>query len=330
MKKKEFTIGVDVSKRTLDIHCSELGVHTKIENNKQGFKAFEGFCKIHKIEYSESVVILEYTGGYEYRFLHYCIAKNLDFVRVSGLAIKRSMGIVRGKTDKVDSARIAQYGVEKHRTLEVSKPLNINILNLKELLGFRKRLIRENAGYKKQMAERKHIHDLKHQDIIVKILAQKTKSNLKQIEEIEIAINQIIADNEDFLKNFNLLTSVRGIGKINAWMTIAYTENFTAFKDARSYAVYVGVVPFEHSSGSSIRGKTRVSHIANKELKQELTQAARSAIQWDQETKLYAMKKLECKHYMVVLNNVKFKLIMRMFAVIKRREKYVDKYKIAA
>jgi transposase len=179
------------------------------------------------------------------------------------------------------------------------------------------------------MAERKHIHQLKHQDTIIKILAQKMKSNLKQIEEIEIEINGLIGENEAFLKNFNLLMSVRGIGKINAWMTIAYTENFKAFKDARAYAVYVGVVPVEHSSGSSIRGKTRVSHMANKELKQELTQAARSAIQWDEVTKLYALKKLECKHYMVVLNNIKFKLIMRMFAVIKRGENYVDKYKLA-
>jgi transposase len=258
------------------------------------------------------------------------MANELAYVRVSGLAIKRSMGITRGKTDKVDSARIAQFGLEKYRSLEVSKPLNTSILQLKELLGFRKRLIRENAGYKKQTAERKHIYEFKHTDLICKTLAQKIKTNLVQIEEVEMAINCIIEGNIDFQKSFYLLTSVRGIGKINAWMTIAYTENFTAFKDARAYAVYVGVVPFEHSSGSSIRGKTRVSHMANKELKQELTQAARSAIQWDQETKEYAMKKLENKHYMVVLNNVKFKLIMRMFAVVKRGEKYVDKYKNVA
>jgi transposase len=149
MQKKEFTLGIDVSKNTLDIYCAELEKHLKIVNNKQGFREFENFCKIHKIEFSEAIVILEYTGGYEYRFLHYCMSKDLAYVRVSGLAIKRSMGIVRGKTDKVDSARIAQYGVEKYRVLEVSNPLNINILNLKELLGFRKRLIRENAGYKK-------------------------------------------------------------------------------------------------------------------------------------------------------------------------------------
>jgi transposase len=330
MQKKQFTLGVDVSKRTLDIHCAELNAHIKIDNDSKGFKALESFCKTNQIKYSNTVVILEYTGGYEYRFLHYCLAKNLNYVRVSGLAIKRSMGIVRGKTDKIDSARIAQFGIEKYRSLEISKPLNTSILNLKELLGFRKKLIRENASYKKQIAERKHIHQANNQEIIIKILTQKLKTNTTQIIEIETAINTLIESNTAFVKSFDLLCSVRGIGKINAWMTIAYTENFSAFKDARAYAVYVGVVPFEHSSGSSIRGKTRVSHMANKELKQELTQAARSAIQWDTETKLYAERKLGSKHYMVVLNNVKFKLILRMFAVVKRGVKYVDKYKNVA
>ena len=117
---------------------------------------------------------------------------------------------------------------------------------------------------------------------------------------------------------------------VNALMTIAYTENFIGFTNPRSYAVYVGVVPFEYSSGTSIRGRKRVSPIANKELKQELNQAARSAIQWDPELKDYAIRKMTNKCYGIVLNNVKFKLILRMFAVVKRQAVYVDNYKKAA
>ena len=113
-------------------------------------------------------------------------------------------------------------------------------------------------------------------------------------------------------------------------MTIAYTENFTSFTNPRSYAVYVGVIPFDHSSGTSIKGKKRVSPIANKELKQELNQAAKSAIQWDKEMQQYANRKLMTKHYAIVLNNIKFKLILRMFAVVKRGENYVDNYTVAA
>lgn len=68
----------------------------------------------------------------------------------------------------------------------------------------------------------------------------------------------------------------------------------------------------------------------NKELKQELTQAARSAIQWDPELREYALRKMNNKCYNVVLNNVKFKLILRMFAVVKKQSKYVDNYQKVA
>lgn len=94
--------------------------------------------------------------------------------------------------------------------------------------------------------------------------------------------------------------------------------------------MYAGVVPFEYTSGTSIKGKKRVSQIANKELKQELNQAAKSAIQWDEEMKQYAHRLIDKKHYRIILNNVKFKLILRMFAVVKKGELYVDRYKLTA
>ncbi|MGE7423122.1 transposase, partial [Pedobacter suwonensis] len=87
-----------------------------------------------------------------------------------------------------------------------------------------------------------------------------------------------------------------------------------------------GVVPFKTRSGTSIKKKDRVSNIANKELKQELNQAAKTAMQHDPEIKAYATRKLEKKPYPLVLNNVKFKLILRMFSLVKRKEKYVEEY----
>uniref|UniRef100_UPI00135764DE transposase n=1 Tax=Sphingobacterium composti TaxID=363260 RepID=UPI00135764DE len=95
----------------------------------------------------------------------------------------------------------------------------------------------------------------------------------------------------------------------------------------RKYAVYVGVIPFEHTSGSSIKGPKRVSHIAHKELKNELNQAA---MPHDSELNAYAERKLKDKAYPLVLNNVKFKLILRMFALVKRGVMYVDNYRKAA
>jgi transposase len=273
---------------------------------------------------------MEYTGGYEYKLLQFCESHSLAFTRIPGLAIKNSLGISRGKNDKVDSLRIAQYGEEKHKLLKPSKPLNAAIISLKQLLNFRKRLVRENAGYQSSVKEREHMYNVNKKDIVIRTLEQKIKSNKKYIAAIEIEMMKIVAADEKISTNYKLITSIKGIGKVNGIMTIAYTENFTSFNNPRQYAVYVGVVPFDHSSGISIKGRKRVSHIANKELKQELNQAARSALQWDKEMKTYAENKLKTKCYKIVLNNIKFKLILRMFAVVKRGEMYVENYRHAA
>lgn len=330
MKKFDYRIGVDVSKLTLDLHSAEHQQHLKITNNSEGLKLFLKWLKDLQIPLNNVLVVMEYTGGCEYRLIQFCEAKGISYSRIPGLAIKKSMGIVRGKNDKVDAFRIAQYADEKQKSLQPSKPFNQSIVKLKELLGLRKRLVRESAGYKATVKGRKDMYDSSNKDIHIKILNQKINQNQKWIAEIENEINNLILSEHALTINYTLLLSVRGIGKINAAMTIAYTENFTAFSNARSYAVYVGVVPFEYSSGTSINGRKRVSQIANKELKQELNQAAKSAIQWDEETKIYAQRLIEKKHYRIILNNVKFKLITRMFSVVKKGELYVDIYKKSA
>lgn len=330
MKKWKFTLGVDVSKLTLDISCSELNAYIKIKNGSEGFIQFLKWCTSLNIDLKESFLVLEYTGGYEYKLLQFCEVHAIVYARIPGLEIKNSMGITRGKNDKVDSLRIAQYGEEKYKSLQPSKPLNPTIIRLKELLAFRKRLVRENAGYKSSIKGREHMYEKNKKDILLKVLYQKLKANAKIITDLESEMMKIIAHNEQMELNYTLITSIKGIGKINALMTLAYTENFTSFSNPRSYAVYVGVVPFDHSSGTSIHGRKRVSHIANKELKQELNQAARSAMVWDKEMNAYAERKMETKCYKIVLNNIKFKLILRMFAVVKKGEMYVDNYKKVA
>lgn len=330
VKKPAFTIGTDVSKSTLDVYCTEVNKHIKVSNDSIGFKAFLKFCKEQKINLNDALIVLEYTGGYEYRWIQFCASKNIPYVRIPGLAIKRSLGISRGKNDRVDATRIANYGDEKFKQLEPEKPINTSILKLKELLGFRKRLVRESAGYKASIKERNHMYEVPKSDIINKMLQKKLDANDALLLQIEEAINDLILTDQALLTNYKLLTSIKGIGNVNAWMTIAYTENFTSFTSARSYAVYVGVIPFDHTSGTSIKGKRRVSKLANKELKQELSQAAKSAIIWNEEMKEYATRKLTNKPYGIVVNNVKFKLILRMFTVVKKGENYVDILKKAA
>jgi transposase len=166
--------------------------------------------------------------------------------------------------------------------------------------------------------------------MITRIARAKIKADEKYISQVEQEIKDLIESSQELFQNYRIITSIKGIGEVNAWMTIAYTENFTSFKDARTYGVFVGVIPFGHDSGTSIKGRKRVSHLANKELKSELSQAAKSAIVHDKELHIYAERKFKNKDYGVVLNNVKFKLILRMFSLVKRQEMYVENYKRSA
>ncbi|MDQ3842583.1 MAG: IS110 family transposase [Bacteroidota bacterium] len=151
------------------------------------------------------------------------------------------------------------------------------------------------------------------------------------IDKVEAAIKNIIAADEQMSRNFELLTSIPGIGKVNAWMSIAYTENFEAFADGRKYGAYCGVVPYDHLSGKSIKGKSKVSHMANKVVKAELTMAAKASVQHDPEMKGYYERRAALgKHHMAILHEVKFKLILRMFAVGHKGEAYVKNLKSAA
>lgn len=330
MKNWKIILGVDVSKLTLDVCWAERKLHIRIENNSKGFGVFKKWCKTNQIKLEETLVVMEYTGGYEYRFVQFCESGNIAYCRVPGLEIKQSMGMTRGKSDQADAYRIGQYGEEKRRRLEPSKPLNNKVLKLRQLLSFRKRLIRETAGLTCTIKERQHMYGVVQTDTIILVAQAKIKENKKHIARVEDEVTDLIKNDDSMLQNYRIISSIKGIGPVNAWMTIAYTENFTSFTDARKYAVYVGVIPFEHTSGSSIKGPKRVSHIAHKELKNELNQAAKAAMPHDSELNAYAERKLKDKAYPLVLNNVKFKLILRMFALVKRGVMYVDNYRKAA
>lgn len=103
MQNVENRIGVDVSKLTLDLHSVEHNKHLKIKNDSTGFKVLLKWLKELGIALNDLLIVMEFTGGYEYRLVQFCESKQIAFSRISGLAIKRSMGIVRGKNDKIDA-----------------------------------------------------------------------------------------------------------------------------------------------------------------------------------------------------------------------------------
>ena len=152
-----------------------------------------------------------------------------------------------------------------------------------------------------------------------------------QIRNVEIAMREIIFSNHELKKQYKLITSIKGVGVQTALFMIVTTGAFTKFPTWRKYASYCGIAPFPNTSGTSIRGKSRVSNLANKKLKKLFNLCAKSAIQHNQEMKGYYLKRVEeGKDKMKVINIIRCKLLARIFATIKRQTPYVDTFKYAA
>ena len=331
MEQRKTIIGIDVSKKTLDIFIKTLNLHLQITNNSEGFKKLLAVLKASKLKLEDCFFILEYTGGYEYRLIQFCQSRQISYVRISGLAIKRSMGLVRGKNDKIDARRIAEHGEEKQSKLKAETSGINGIVRLKRLLSQREAFVSDRKAYQNRYNEIQYMMDLPDSDIMLKRYKKMIDELPKLIDKTEEEIRELIKANDSIQFNFDLITSIKGIGEVNGWMMIAYTENFTSFHNARQFGAYIGVVPYPYTSGTSIKGKSRTSKMANQQIKATLNMAARAAVNHDQESKLYYERRIAAgKHHMSVMNEIKFRLVRVMFAVVKKQQLYVDKYKIAA
>lgn len=323
-------IGADLSKRTIDF-ASQHGAHIKVENQHSGFLELLRWLKSQKINASQVMIVMEHTGLYSYQLEQFLHRKKLRFTKVSALAIKRSIGMVRGKNDKIDSIRIARFGFEKRDQLLAAQPAPESLQRLQLLHSTREMLVRHRASVITVIKEYRQVLGLKDSDVVVSSQLQLIKSFDRQIHKIEEEISGIVQAEKSIAVNYQLLQSVKGVGKVLALATIIKTANFTRFIDPRKFACFCGTAPFEHTSGTSINGRTRVSHMADKRMKCLLDLAAKSAIQYDKELRQYYLKRTaEGKSKMSTINVVRNKILYRMFAVIKRQTPFVDSYLVAA
>jgi transposase len=318
-------VGVDVSKLTLDVHCyGHSASADPVTNNPLGFKSLDKWMK-HKVSKCKEdvLIVMEYTGIYTYNLERFLQEKGWKYVKRPALDIKRSAGMRRGKTDKMDAVMISQYGWMRQATLKPTAPLNDSQVALQQLMAHRDKLVADRASYQSRLKELKGQMGSKMNENIEQSSKYIMEVLTVEIKGIEKEIKQVIAADEAVQTNFELVSSVRGIGFATAVHLLITTENFTRFDNHRKFACYCGVAPFDHQSGSSIRGKTRVSHLANKKIKSLLTMAALTAIKYDADLKAkYEQKVQEGKPKMSAINIIRIKLIERVFTVIKRQTKY--------
>jgi transposase len=317
--KEMVLVGVDVSKMTLDIFVKPSGLSLKISNDLKGFKQWWAEMRKLLTPQSKVMVVMEHTGLYSLKFETFLRKTGIDYCKIPALEIKRSLGMTRGKNDKIDAQRIATYGWLRRDILTADPLIEKSIDELKQLVNLRLKLVRDRAGYINRIKEMKgagNLVGLEQQQRVIAFFSQ-------EIQMADEGITAHITKHPELQKTYDLLCSIKGIGPVIAAYMTGNTGNFKRFSNARKFNCYAGIAPFNYQSGTSIKGRSRVSHLANKDTKTLLNLAATCAIRCDEELKIYYQRKVgEGKNKMSCINAVRAKMVARMFAVIKRQTPY--------
>jgi transposase len=326
------TIGIDVSKSVIDVCIHTSGVLHQFKNSKSGFKKMLiWILKDTNYKKKELFFVFEHTGMYSDSLGAFLDSEHYYFCIVPGLEIKRSIGIARGKDDQIDAKRIARYAYRLKGELIPSKLPSKDISSLKSLNSLRLKLVKQRAGYKSTLKEQKGVYSKKDFKTIFEVQEKMIMTLTKETQKLEAKMQQIVEANETLSTNYNLTISVKGIGPQTALIILIHTANFTKFETWRKFASYCGVAPFPYKSGSSIKGRPKVSHLANKKLKSILNMCAVTSIQHSPEMKLFYERRIESgKNKMSTINIIRNKLISRVFAAVKRQTPYVDIMQFAA
>lgn len=329
----EFTyfVGTDVSKSELDFSIMQGNVylyHKEISNTPAAIKSFiKELFRLPDLDLKNVVFCMEHTGIYTNFLLSILHEKQIAICLEAATQIKNSLGNLRGKNDKVDSLRIAEYAYKNRTNLRLWKPKREVIQQLAHLSAIRSRLILVQKTIKTPLKETGLFLNDKQQKMHSK-LCQKTTAGLQtDLKNIDKEIDAIIKSDPELKRLFTIVTSVVGIGKITATMIIVTTNEFKSINDPKKFACYAGVVPFVNESGI-FKGKGRVSHIANKKLKMLLHLGAINAISTNPQMKAYYERKVnqEQKNKMSTINAVRNKLVLAVFACVKQNRLYEKDY----
>lgn len=325
-----FFVGIDISKKTLDFAVKDQKqhlFHLKVNNSMAGLNQFKQECLARNINLQQGLICCEHTGVYSQNILALATEHDYSLWLESSLRIKRSLGLQRGKSDKIDAIRISEYAFRYADQATVWQPERQTITKLRQLVSLRKRLLNAKNALKVPINEVSAFQDKKLQKEMEKLNKKPIEALEKQVTEVEKKIKALIKEDDSLRHLFDLVTSVDGVGEVVFCDMVIATNEFKLFSCPRKFACYSGVAPFEHSSGTSIRGGTRVSHLANKQMKKLLHMAALSVVSGKGEMADYYHRKVEQgKNKMLVLNAVRNKIIHRVFACIRDDRKYEKNY----
>ncbi|UQN09311.1 IS110 family transposase [Deinococcus sp. QL22] len=271
-----FALGLDIGKDSLYAH---LRLNDDLEqslpnlpNTPTGFKGLLQWAQHHGVTPTELHVVMEATGVYWEQCANVLFSAGCTVSVVNPTSIKyfARATLKRGKTDRMDAAVIALYGAMMR-----PKPWSPPSTALQEL----KQLVRERTALCEALTQdQNRLHALERRQhesqIVVALLNTRIALLKQQILELETAIRSLIHANDALREPFELLTSVPGFGLLTAASVLAETEGFAVLETGKQRSAHAGIAPSPFQSGTSVKGRGRISKTGNAHLRRSAYLAA--------------------------------------------------------
>jgi len=332
MKKPKFYIGIDISKddfaaSILTNPNSPVLSKIEIQNDVSGFELFETWLINSKITQDNCVICLEATGVYGEAFSYWFVAKGYNVAIEQPLKVNRAFSEKSHKNDKVDSQKIAMYAFRFLDELRIWNPKSDIIEQLKALLMTREQLVQQKTA---SINTLKSLKIKVVQTPLVNRIYEKNIENLKkQIAQIEKEIKRLINKHPGLADTVAQLSTIPGVGLLLSVNFLVVTDGFKndLAHDYRKAAAFIGICPYEHTSGTSVYKKPRTPKHGPSRLRKLLHLASRSVVHHKAKFSSYSdLKQLQGKNNRLILNNVSNKLLKIMCAIIRTQRPYIESF----
>lgn len=330
MQQPTYFIGVDISSVYFNVYVGttpwkQVGSSRSFENSASGYEEFVIWLEKQDITDKNSVVCMESTGVYGQGLAYFVVARNYTVSVEPPLKVKRAFPTHGNKNDITDSMHLAEYACRFYDELHLWKPPHSVLEQVQTLLKTRGQLTKSIIAYQNTLRtlKRQSVRTPLAEDIY-KDMIEELKTAIKNIDK---EIKDIIGRHPFFNYRLNNLLSIPSVGlQLASYVLVSlYKEE----KDprARSLASYVGICPYEHSSGTSVYKRPRSKRNGSASIRRLLYLAAMSLRTHNKEFREYFIRKTQGgKPKKLVLNNIQNKLIRIICGVLNSGKPYIDGY----
>ena len=331
MSQINYFIGIDIASEDFAAYIfikpeEPCILHEKISNTPDGFNLLEKWLLGRRVTTKNGVICMESTGVYGESLCYYLAAKGYQIAVEPPLKVKRAFDESGHKTDAVDSRQIAEYAYRFIDELIFWRPNENLVEQIKVLLNSREQFTTQLG------ANRNSLHTLKRKQVQTLVVNQAFEEGIDRlkvsIKTIDQEIKRLISEDPKYGQMISLLVGIPGVGMLMAANLMVLTKGFTRQMTANQLAAYIGICPYQHTSGKSVYRRARSRQYGPSQLRKLLYLAAMSNRNYNENYKMYFLRKVaEGKSKRLVLNNIANKLLKVVCAMIRDQAPYIKDYR---